>query len=171
MDLRDASSLIGVITGPLGLMVALLVSFRDRAKVRVTLLFDMVPEGAPQASNRIGVIRIHNVGRRSVYLDLPHLIIPYWARKRFNTAFLLPCSGTGVTIAEGGAPHLISLPQADLTKYAEIWPYIRAAVVDAAGRTHYSAWPTEKPTWAGNHSHRFRVFTNKMRNRLRRLRP
>jgi hypothetical protein len=170
MDLKDASSLIGAITGPLGLAIALLVYFRDRAKVRVTLLFDMVREGAPQGSG-VCIIRIHNVGRRPIYLTLAHLTVPYWARKRLNTAYLLLRIPTSVTIAEGGAPHLISMPQTDLTKYAEIWPYMRAAVVDAAGRTHYSAWSTEKPSWAGNHSHRFRVFTNKMLNRLRRLRP
>jgi hypothetical protein len=173
LDLKDASSLIGAITGPLGLVVALLVYFRDRAKVLVTLSFDMQGFGGlAEVPDGYFVVNIHNIGRRPIYLSHAHLTVPRWARKRVGTTHFLLGSGLqGVTIAEGGAPHMVPTRQTGLAKFAEIWPYIRAAVVDAAGRTHYSDWPTRKPEWAGNHSLRLRVFTNKIRNRLRRLRP
>ena len=165
--------MIGAITGPLGLVIARLVYFRDRAKVRVTLMFDMQGSGgASQAPEGYCVVRVHNIGRRPIYLSHAHLTVPRWARNRLSASHVLLSVGIqGVTIAEGGPPHMIPTPQTGLAKYAEIWPYMRAAVVDAAGRTHYSAWPTRKPEWAGNHSPRLRVFTNKIRNHLRRLRP
>jgi hypothetical protein len=173
MDLKDVPSLIGAITGPLGLVISLLVYFRDRAKVLVTLSFDMQGFGGlPAVPEGYFVVRIHNVGRRPIYLSTAHITVPRWARKRLGATHLLLGSGLqGVTIAEGGAPQVVPTRQADLTRCAEIWPYVRAAVIDAAGRTYYSDWPTRKPQWAGDYASRFRVFTNKVRNRLRRLRP
>jgi hypothetical protein len=173
MDLKDLSSLIGAVTGPIGLALALLVYFRDRAKVLVTLSFDMQGYGSlPEIPDGYFVVRIHNVGRRPIYLGNAHVTVPRWARSNVGvTHFLLSSGVQGVTIGEGGAPHVVATKQTGLAKFAEIWPYMRAAVVDAAGRTYYSDWPTLKPDWAGDRSHRFRVFTNKVRNRLRRLRP
>jgi hypothetical protein len=167
MDLKDTLGVIGTVTGSLGLVISLLVYFRDRAKVLVTLDFDMQGFGSmPQVPEGF------NVGRRAIYLSHAHLAIPQWAHKRFRTSHLLLGSGVqGVTIAEGGAPHMIPTRQDDLGRFAEIWAYIRAAVVDAAGAHYYSDWPTKKPDWAGTHSLRFRVLTNKIRNRLRGLRP
>jgi len=173
MDLKDALGVIGTITGSLGLGVSLLVYFRDRAKVLVTLSFDMQGFGdVPEVLDKYFVVNIFNVGRRAIYLSHAHIPIPRWAYKRSGASHFLLGSGLqGVTIAEGGAPHMVLTRQHELSKYAEIWPHLRAAVIDAAGRHYYSDWPTVKPDWAGDHSHRFRVFTNKIRNRLRRMRP
>jgi hypothetical protein len=173
MDLKDLSSLIGAVTGPIGLALALLVYFRDRAKVRVILSFDMQASGGlPEVPDGYFLVAIYNVGRRPIYLSYAHLIVPRWARKTVGvTHFLLGSGLRGVTIGEGAAPNVVMTKQTGLTKFAEIWPYMRAAVVDAADRTYYSNWPTQKPDWAGDHPCRIRVFVNKVLNRLRRLRP
>jgi hypothetical protein len=153
--------------------MALLVYFRDRAKVLVTLSFDMQGFGSlAEVPGGYFVVRVHNVGRRPIYLSHAHVTIPQRARQKVGaTHFLLSSGLQGVTIAEGGAPHVIPTKQAGLDKYAEFWPYMRAAVVDAAGCTYYSDWPTQRPDWAGDQPHRLRVFINKILNRLRRLRP
>jgi hypothetical protein len=166
-------SLIGAITGPIGVVISLLVYFRDRAKVRVVLAFDMQGFGAlTQVPDKYFAVRIFNIGRRPIYLDRAHIVFPQWARRQIGvTHFLLSSGVQGVKIGEGDPPHTIPTRQRELAKHSRLWPYMRAGVVDATGREYYSAWPTTKPEWGGEHEHRFRVFTNKIRNRLRRLRP
>ena len=166
-------SLIGAITGPVGTVVSLLVYFRDRAKVRVVLAFDMQGFGAlPKVPEMYFAVRIFNIGRRPIYLDLAHIVFPKSARKQTSvTHFLLSSGVQGVKLNEGDAPHIIPTRQTQLAKFPALWPYMRAGIVDAAGHQYYSDWPTQKPEWADDHEHRFRVFTNKIRNRLRRLRP
>jgi hypothetical protein len=169
----QAFGLIGAITGPIGVVISLLVYFRDRAKVLVSLQFDMQGFGDfPEAPDQYFVVGIYNVGRRPIYLNRAHILFPRWVRKKVGTTHFLLGSGLqGVKLGEGDPPKVVPTRQHDLVKYAEAWPYLRAAVVDATGRTYYSNWPTVKPSWGGDHRHRVRVFTNKIRNRLRRLRP
>src|SRR5262249_10490373 len=145
--------------------------FRDRAKVRVSLRFDMQGfGGVPKNPAGYFLVTIYNVGRRPIYLSHAHLTIAKRASKRLKI-LMLADGLEGVTIPEGGAPHPVLTKQDDLNRYPDIWPYIRAVVIDTAGRSYYSDWPTVKPEWAGDHPYRFRVFTNKVRNRIRRLRP
>jgi hypothetical protein len=169
MTTNEILSLIGAITGPTGTVVSLLVYFRDRAKVRVVLRFDMQGfGGVPEVPDKYFAVRIFNIGRRPIYLDLAHIVLPRWARKQVGvTHFLLSSGVQGVKIAEGDPPHVIPTKQRELAKFPALWPYMRAGVVDAAGRQYYSDWPTFKPEWAGKHEHRARVLTNKIRNRFR----
>jgi len=67
MDLSDTVALIGAVTGPLGLLLGLLVYFRDRAVVQVSLQWDLElygPSSKPDAA--IYMITIRNIGRRTM---------------------------------------------------------------------------------------------------------
>jgi hypothetical protein len=96
-------SLVGAITGPIGVVISLLVYFRDRAKVRVVLAFDMQGFGGlTQVPDKYFAVRIFNIGRRPIYLDLAHIVFPKWARRQIGvTHFLLSSGVQGVKIAEG----------------------------------------------------------------------
>jgi len=111
-------SLIGAITGPIGTVVSLLVYFRDRAKVRVVLAFDMQGFGAlPKVPEMYFAVRIFNIGRRPIYLDLAHIVFPKSARKQTSvTHFLLSSGVQGVKLNEGDAPHVIPARQTQLAK-------------------------------------------------------
>jgi hypothetical protein len=92
-------SLIGAITGPIGVVISLLVYFRDRAKVRVVLAFDMQGFGGlAQVPNKYFAVRIFNIGLRPIYLDLAHIVFPKWARRRIGVTYRhwgldhIPCS-------------------------------------------------------------------------------
>ena len=157
-ELKDAAALIGAITGPAGLLLAALVYFRDRPIVRVDLQFDM--EGVPPVpAGTYFVVSVYNLGRRPIYLSHAHLTVPRWARRALGATHVILGSGLqGVTIAEGGPPHRVPTDQVNMERFAKIWPYMRAAVIDAAGRHHYSDWPTTAPTWAGGHEPRSRIL-------------
>jgi hypothetical protein len=64
IDFKDWAALIGAVTGPVGLAIALMVYVRDRARVLVFLSWDMKQNENP---GHLAVVRISIIGRRSIY--------------------------------------------------------------------------------------------------------
>lgn len=133
MDIKDIASLIGAITGPAGLLIALLVFFRDRASVKVSYNWNMV-EAGPYADKEKRVIQVMicNVGRRPIYLSHAHFKSP----DKSDEALLFADAIKGVTLAEGSQPHLVYADQTQnsFDKYYKQWWKLRVVVTDAAGK-------------------------------------
>jgi len=168
MEIKDWASLIGAITGPAGLLIAVFVYFRDRARVEVSLQWDM----RSLSSETIAVVRCGNFGRRSIFLSHAHIKLPLGADRDIDT-ILFPESVTGVTLMEGSKPHLIVLDQSNLgmEKYSKYWWKLRATFVDSAGKKYHSDWPIARPSWAKTvEAPKLAIRWNKFRNLLRGLR-
>lgn len=168
MDIKDWAALVGAVTGPIGLTIALMVYFRDRARVAVSLSWDMNQTGNP---DDIAIVRISNIGRRPIYLSHAHIRLPRGADANVSN-LVFPDNIRGVTLAEGSAPHLVVLNQRQLEmeKYAKIWWRLRATVIDAAGKHYHSEWPSKPSSWGGvNQIPKSAYYWNRLRNWVRKM--
>lgn len=171
MDINDTVALIGAITGPIGLVVALLVYFKDRPVVKVTMKWDMLSLGdATTSEKKFCCVTIYNIGRRPIYLSHVHIKIP-----RKGAGDILFTGGiSGVTLPEGAPPHLVYADQSqqEIRRHGNVWWRLRATVIDAAGKYYHSDWPTRAPQWAENTKPFFgALMWNKMRNLINRKLP
>lgn len=131
-------------TGTAGLIVALLVFFRDTPRVVVGMSWNMDPLDG-RSGGPFLVIAIANVGRRAIYLSHAHIKWP----TRGQGAWLSMDSIEGVTLAEGAPPHRLLHQQSSIeARVGREWWRIRATVVDVAGRAYRSRWPTIRPPFA-----------------------
>jgi hypothetical protein len=166
MDIKDWAALIGAVTGPVGLAIALMVYFRDRARISVFLAWDMKQA---ECSDDIAVVRISNIGRRPIYLSHAHIRIPKGVIANISH-IVFPDNIQGVTLAEGSAPHVLVLNQRQLQmeKWPRIWWRLRVTVIDAAGKHYHSDWPVERPSWAlSSQVPRLAIYWNRFRNWVR----
>ena len=144
MTLTDIVALVGAVTGPMGLLIAVLVYFRDRAAVLVSMQWDMESFGATglDPKKTYVAVNIGNIGRRPIYVSHVHVAFPNGKLGLFTSGL------KGITLKEGDPPHLVQANQADMHRHASIWWHLRATVIDAAGRHYHSDWPTKAPSWA-----------------------
>lgn len=146
MTVTEVQALIGVITGPLGLLLAAVVYFRDRAEVTVGLTWGMSIVGDPKKKF---VVKVVNIGRRPIHVSHAHIKVPRFADATYS--HLLLTSGLeGVTLAEGSRPHVIATDEDTLRDYIHAWWRLRATMVDGAGREYHSDWPVAAPAWAAS---------------------
>jgi len=172
MTVSELAAMIGAITGPAGLLIAILVYFRDRATVTVDLQWDMETFGTDMDPDKTYfVVTIRNVGRRPIYLSHAHILLPPGADT--ETSHILLTSGLqGVTLAEGAPPYIVHADQEGMEKYAAMWWKLRATVIDAAGKCYHSDWPTKAPSWAQGVTPSFGALTkNCLCNWIRRRLP
>jgi|GEM_PF-3412815 len=165
MDIKDVANLIGVVTGPTGLMIAVMVFFRDRSKVKILMNWDMIELAYGQSrEKRYFTITICNIGRRPIYLNNVHMMDPI----NKGRAILLPESIQGVTLGEGSQPYMVRAEQKEILTFAPRWWQLRAIVTDAAGKKYYSDWPTKPTSWAKDIKAPFGIIAwNKTRNWIR----
>jgi hypothetical protein len=168
MGITDVAALVGAVAGPAGLLVAVLVYFRDRAVVSVGLQWDMSVVGDDET---YFVVTIRNVGRRPIYLSHAHIRLPRDSDP--NASLILLNEGLeGVTLAEGAPPHIVLTAQDHIEKHADVWWRLRATVIDAAGRHHHSEWATAAPSFAKDvRPPRGALAWNRARNWARRRLP
>ena len=147
--LNNIATVIGVTLGFCGFVLGLLNHYRDRAKVKVTLQWDMSVAGNPESDSnkKLGVIRVANIGRRPIYVSHVALKIP----KGYPVTHLAIREGIrGKKLSEGDEPLLYTVTQEDMEQYAADWRRIRAQVSDTTGRewTSEKLPSTRKPSWA-----------------------
>jgi hypothetical protein len=136
-------AVFGAVTGGLGLTLSVLNFLRDGARLQIKLTWGMELVGGPGGSK--GLVIVHNVGRRPVYVSHTHL-----TGTSDRSMQLIMGGIDGVTLGEGAPPRQVIINQ-DAKLEADLgghWWRVRAAVVDGAGRKHYSPWPLERPTFA-----------------------
>jgi hypothetical protein len=147
------TAICGVAFGFGGLLLGILNYFRDRPKLVVTLQWDMAVTDNPiyDPKKSWGVVRVTNIGRRTVYLANVALKLP----KTFKTAkgfehshLLLSESLGGKKLAEGDPPAGFVVNQDDLAKYSEVWQQVRAIAEDSVGKAYKSNKIAAPPSWA-----------------------
>lgn len=140
------TGLIGTITGPAALILAILTYLRDKPNVQVFLQWDYKVIGVVASNNTnefYGVLKITNIGRRPVFVTHAYLTIPKKELSLFLTDTI-----NGVKLLEGDKPALYQITQEGLKEYAPFWKKMRAIVIDSTGKKYYSNTIVKKPSWA-----------------------
>ena len=166
MRISDALSIVGGITGPLGFVIALLVYFRDRPRVSVSVTWDMIAvprtTGYPE---RFASVAVVNLGRRPAYIS--H--VTAW-QKGSRKAMLLPATVPGQILAEGSPPYSTVVDEKPFKDDGVSWWLLRFSVSGAGGKYYYSPWLERPPKWAaGQHAPRWAGRWNKTKNKGNRL--
>ncbi len=149
MTATEAASLLGLTFGVVGTVLGVLNYLRDRAKVVVTLQWDMsvTPGDRYDANKRWGIIRVANVGRRPIFVSHVAIRVP----KGFSHSHLVVNEGIGgVKLTEGDPIQTFVVSQDGLNVYASRWAELVAQVTDASGR-EWKSKPVAKdsvPSWA-----------------------
>jgi hypothetical protein len=133
LTLSNVAALLGMVLGTAGFVISLRNYLRDRPKVKLTLQWDMAQVG--QQANKIGVLRVTNIGRRPIHISVAALTVP----KGFKYSHLILAeSMPGTKLFEGDAPATFSINYKDLAQYSKHWRKVRGYVADSTGRKYYS---------------------------------
>lgn len=172
MELRDWASLVGAVTGPFGLGLALLVYFRDRAKVDVSVSWDMrVTGGRADDTRQVALLTVRNIGRRPVYVSHAHFVAP-GSDGVETPAAILTESIRGVVLPEGAPPQHYEIDQSNMKADAHHWWKVRGGITEASGKSHYTDWLVVAPEWAdGFPAPKMAIWWNRIKNRARRYLP
>jgi hypothetical protein len=166
VTLSGTLALIGGITGPLGFVISLLVFFRDRARIAVSVSWDM--EAFPRPPDypaKFAMITIVNIGRRPTYVS--HVS----AREEGNPiAKLIAKSVPGRILSEGSAPYSEIMDEQPLAAEEVPWWKLRFSVSAASGRLFFSPWLERPPKWATTQTPpKGAAARNRRRNQIDRL--
>jgi len=149
MTLGEFVAVAGLCFGLAGFVLGVLNYLRDRAKLVVTLQWDMeVTKGNEYDHKKLwGVIRVTNIGRRTTYISHPAIRLP----KGYKHSLLLISAGIeGTKLAEGDPTKIYMVSQDGLEKYAKDWRKLVAQISDTTGKV----WKSERlrenevPSWA-----------------------
>lgn len=147
MTITDAVAILGLVSGVTGMVLGVLNHLRDRARVEVSLQWDMQSFGDPRYDEKKlwGAINVTNIGRRPVHVSHVALRLT----EGFDHTHLLISGGiTGKTLLEGSPSELYIVTQDGMEKYASVWPKIVAQVSDSRGRVWKSKPVRQIPSWA-----------------------
>jgi hypothetical protein len=136
MTITQLTGLLGLIFGIVGTVLGVFNYLRDRAVVRVSRQWDMTMASGPRSSNeKMGLIRVANIGRRPIFVSHVALRLP----KGFSKTHLVVSGGiAGVRLGESDPVQAYPVTQEGLEEYASVWPKIVAQVTDASGREWFS---------------------------------
>lgn len=149
MTLTDFLAVFGLVAGVTGTVLGVMNYWRDRAKLEVSLEWDMevTPGSGYDHTKKWGVISITNIGRRPIYLRYAALRLP----KGYDGTHLVLAAGiAGKTLTEGAPTERYVVTQDGLEIYAKDWRSLTAQVNDSHGR----AWRSKPlprndiPSWA-----------------------
>lgn len=129
--LSNSAALLGMAFGTAGFVMGLMGYLRDSPRVKVFLKWDMVD---PATSQKIGIVRITNVGRRPIYISAVALEPP----KGVATHLVLEESLQGTKLSEGDAPLTFVVSYEKLPQFSKKWHKIRAYAEDSAGCKYFS---------------------------------
>ncbi|MCH8305405.1 MAG: hypothetical protein IIB94_09795 [Candidatus Marinimicrobia bacterium] len=152
MSLSAFVSLIAIILGATGTILGILNFKRDKAKVKVTLQWDMKILGNPKydENKSWGIVTVVNIGRRPIFISHASIKLP----RGFDASFLIIAEGmSGKKFSEGDPPETFILTQEDLGKYSAVWKKLRATVIDSTGKEYHSKKVIMKnpPSWVSKH--------------------
>jgi len=145
VTLTDITATLGAVFGTGGLTIVILNYLRDRPRLEVSLLWNMV---TIPGDRKCGIVAVTNVGRRPVYISHVCLRLP---KHYEDNMLLLADSIHGEKLSEGDPPKVFVIPYDGLDKYSKDWKAIRAQVSDSTGRVYLSKRRKMKtPNWANN---------------------
>jgi hypothetical protein len=138
------TAIVGALLGTAGFVISILAFLRDRPKLKVTLQWDFVEMGG-DPNEKMGFVRVANVGRRPAFLSIVSLELPKGYR---NTHEVLLESVPGKPLPEGGAPASFRIRYEGLVQYKKDWAQIRAVAEDTSGKSWFSKHSKKMPSWA-----------------------
>jgi len=142
LTLNDMATLLGLIIGVSAFILSILNYHRDKAKIHISLQWDME---SLSDNNLYGIISISNIGRRPIYISHLALKLP---KKYENQYLLIREMISGQKLTEGDAPLIFDTPQDGMDKYKDDWKKIIAQVTDSSGKIWKSKEVNDKPSWA-----------------------
>lgn len=149
VTLTDIVAVGGIISGVAGLVLGVMNFVRDRVKLDITLQWDMdITHGTQyDTSEKWGVVRVQNTGRRTTFVSHVAIKIP---KGYDGTHLLVMDSVAGEKLAEGDAPKIYVLTQEGLERYRKDWHKLIAVVSDSTGQVWKSRRVSRKkcPSWA-----------------------
>jgi hypothetical protein len=144
-----ATQLVSLITGILGsllgaaaIVISVLNYRRDKPQLKVTLKWDMTEVGTRRM---MGLVKVANIGRRPVHLSVVALEIG--GHQKYSH-LILNDSIKGKRLDEGNKPEGFMVNYDQMAQYKEVWDKIRAVAEDSNGKSYYSEYPKDKPSWA-----------------------
>jgi len=146
MSISETIGLLGLIFGLIGTAIGVSNYLRDRAKVVVTLQWDMAVTGEDK-NKKFGCITITNTGRRAIFISHVALRLPKGGE---HSHFLIREGLKGQKLSEGDAPAIFPIEQEGLEKYENNWRNIIAQVSDSTGKEWISKKVMKYPSWAKN---------------------
>ena len=147
MSITEFVAVLGLVSGVTGTILGAMNFLRDRARVEVSLRWDMKSYGDPQydESKFWGIVSVTNVGRRAIHVSHVALRLP----KGLDDSHLLIKSGiAGKTLSEAAPSEVHVVTQDGMEAYANVWDKIVAQASDSTGRVWTSKPAKEKPSWA-----------------------
>ena len=136
-------AIFGAVSGATGTYLGIQSYRRDKAKVEVFLQWDMSTDPPQDNDEKVGVLRISNIGRRPVYLSHAHL-----RASRQQNPLILAETIAGFKIGEADPPKIIAVPQKGLLQFSQNWEQVEVVITDTAGNNYVSNRTSEKPSWA-----------------------
>ena len=142
ITLNDITTLLGLIIGFSAFALSIFNYYRDKAKIRIVLQWDMQNIDNDEL---YGIVFISNIGRRPIYVS--HLVLEL--PKTYDSRYLLISEGRfGNKLAEGDEPLKFLIPYEKMYKYKKDWRNIIAQVTDSSGKIWKSNRVKVKPLWA-----------------------
>ena len=137
MGLSETASLLAIILGTTGTVLGILNYNRDKAKINVTLQWDLKILDSPKydENKSWGTITVTNIGRRPIYISHASIKLP----RGYDIGYLIIAEGiSGKKLSEGDPPETFILSQEGLEKYSADWKKLRAIVIDITGKEYRS---------------------------------
>ncbi len=144
MTVPEITGLLGLIFGVIGTTIGVSNYFRDKAKVVVTLQWDMAIIDDDE-DKRIGCITATNTGRRAIFISHVALCL---LKGNEISHFLIQGGLKGQKLSEGDAPAVFPVEQDGLEEYANHWKAIIAQVSDSTGKVWKSKKLGKQPSWS-----------------------
>lgn len=143
LSLSDLAALLAMVLGTAGFAMSLMNYLRDRPRVEVSLKWDMVD---PLTNQKMGVVRVTNVGRRPIYISVVCVRPP----KGFENYLVPKQSLQGIKLSEGDAPSTFPVDYNKLAQFSKRWRELRAYAEDSAGGKYLSKKLPKSPvpSWA-----------------------
>ena len=142
ITLNDITTLLGLIIGFSAFALSIFNYYRDKAKIRIELQWDMQNNNDDEW---YGTVFISNIGRRPIYISHLALELP----KTYDSRYLVIREGLfGHKLAEGDEPLIFQIPHEGMNEYKKDWRNIIAQVTDSSGKIWKSNRVKVKPLWA-----------------------
>ena len=164
--LNHVGTVIGIVVGSSALILSLMNHLRDKAKVRINVVWDLnVTDGKEKyvraqfpgitekqlgtildrfranPKKRYAVVTVANIGRRPIFVSHAGFRIP---KGRGADYELFSEMIAGITLKEGDPPVRIVEDQVGLEKYSDQWSDMVVEITDSSGK----AWRSPR---AGKH--------------------
>lgn len=144
MTITELTAVLGLVFGLVGTTIGVSNYLRDKAKVIVSLQWDMAMTGEDE-NKKFGCITATNIGRRAIFISHVALRLPKGGEV---SHFLIQGGLKGQKLSEGDPPAVFPVEQAGLEEFAREWQYVVAQVSDSTGKVWCSKKVKEQPSWS-----------------------